>query len=484
MPPNRCDAVVIGADVEGLAAALTIALSGKRVVCVERHDSLDTVDGWDDAWASAAMVRALGLFDIGLRLTEPAAQLSLAGGNWRVLWPDAERSARALGGSQGDALLEFAMALQRWRGELSEPGAAARAMLSCFDLVRSNGGAPAELSAILRGSARSVVEAFVEDADLQGLILAMAAREAPVSVHALGSGPMLLALAPFFSAGRLAPRPVAGGKRALVTALATAFHAAGGELVLGQEVSEILMEREAATGVALGPGVTINAPIVIAAVAPKRLSQGLLNTRRYRRLLTGLRTAPRSAIAAMRLRLTQPAPLPESRLGLWAGGASVWLGATTANLQAAFSAMTAPRVHETPAVELRFSAGLQDVIAVSPYCASEFEDGPWTGPRRDGLRSALLDVIRTQWPQVHALIEEAHLLRPASAETVGATGALFGGARLSAGPEGQFALAGDSPGSLLKGVYHCVQRAIEPDCQAGILAASAAAGLSVARMRA
>lgn len=482
MPLDRTDAVVIGAGVEGLAAALTLALAGKGVVCVDRRDRVDELGGWDDAWVVPGTARALGLFQHGLILAAPPPHLSLAGENWRVLWPDAGRSARALGGEDGDALKELATSLRRWREALRETGSAARAMLASLDLVRQNDAAA--LGQFLRASATGIASRRLRDGQLQGLMLAMAARAAPVAPGAAGSAPMLLALADYFDGADQGLKPVSGGARALAAALAAAFKAAGGDLALGREVSEILMEREAAAGVALGPGASIKAASAVAAVSPRRLTQGLLSTRRYGRILGGLAASPKKMQAAMRIGLAREPDLPEAQLGLWRGGVSVWLGASVENTGAAARAMHQRQLHETPVVELRLAPGLREGLLVSPLCPAELAEGPWTPARLDRLRSNLLAAVRMHWPQTHALIEEADLLKPALPGPTASTGAIFGGAERTPALDAMFAFGGDTAGALIKGVHLCVPRALEPDCQAGVLAAGAVAGLNGQRLRA
>lgn len=484
MPLDRTDAVVIGAGVEGLTAALTLALGGKQTLCVDQRGRVEELGRPDEAWVSARTVRTLGLFEHGLRLAAPSPHLALNGGVWTALWPDSDRTARTLTGDEADAFLETAACLLSARTALREPGAAARAMLSGLDLVRTDGGRPAELGHFLRASASDWLARRLDDANLRGLMLAMAARQAPVSPVEAASAPMLLALSPFLDEGAASPKLVAGGAQSLIVALAAAFKAAGGELLLGHEVREIVMEREAVTGVALSQGGTVKAAMVVAAVAPKRLTQGLLSTRRYGRLLSGLRAAPRKAQSILRLSFADAPAMPEARLGLWRGGVSVWLGATDANLSAAAEAMRERRVHETPVLEVRFGPDLREALAAAPFCPGELSDGPWTPARRDSLRNTMLAWIRAQWPEAHGLIEEAELIAPRVAETLGSTGAIFGGAERMPDMDGMFALGGETSGPLLKGVHLCVARALDPEGQAGILAASAAAGLSQARLRA
>jgi phytoene dehydrogenase-like protein len=484
MPLDRYDAVVIGAGVEGLAAALTLAANGKQTLCVDRQDGLDGLATPDDAWISPATARALGLFEHGLRLAAPKPVLSLQDGQWLALWPDAQRASRAQTERDGAALLETVAALRRLRAELAEPGAAAKAMLASLDAVRSTDGRAGHQARFLRASARHWLSRHLDNAQLRGAMLAMAAQRAPAAPDAPASAPMLLALAAFFEDDSHAPRPVAGGAGALAAALAAAFKAAGGELAFGVDVSEIAMDREAAAGVALGASATVKSPLVIAAVSPKRLVQGLLSTRRYGRLLSGLRAPPRRRHAVLKLTFAEPPQLPEARLGLWRAGVSVWLGATDANLSAAAAAMAERRLHASPAVELRFDEGLRQAIAVSPYCPDQLAEGAWTAARRDAQRDAVLSAIGAEWPQAHAAIRDVDLVSPREPASLGGTGAIFGGADRLPDFDAMFALGRETPGPLLKGVHLCVARGLEPDGQSGVLTAGAALGLPQARLRA
>lgn len=482
MPLERADAVVIGAGVEGISAALTLALSGKQVVCVDRRASLNQILSWDEAWVSPMDMDAAGLFQHGLRLKAPPPHLALQDGEWTVLWPDAERTARTLGGEDGEAFLEFSASLRRWRAALREPGVAARAMLASLDLVQTNSEI-AELGRVLRSSAAELLDDCSICPRLKGLILAIAARRAPVSPLEIASAPMLLALAPYLDIGPSAMKPVVGGAGALIAALASAFQAGGGQLWLGREVSEIVMERETAAGVTFGAGMSLKSPAVIAAVAPKRLAQGLLSTRRYGRVLSGLRAPPQKTSAAMRVEFATETELPQARLGLWRSGASVWLGANEDNIAAAATAFRTRGLHRSPVLEIRFDPNLRSAVCVSHFCPPELSEGPWSDARRDELRDNMIAAFKAHWPQAYSVIEAAMLIWPREPETSGATGAIFGGANRMADVHELFGLGGDTPGALLKGVYLCAPRALDADSYAGAVTAVAAAGLTTARAR-
>lgn len=481
MPLDRADAVVIGAGVEGLSAALSLALSGKQVVCADKRETVDALGRPDAASMAPAAAHQLGLFRHSLRLSTPHAHLSLTDGRWLALWPDAARTARGLAQPEADAFEETAATIRRLRAQLREPGAAARGMLASLELTPSAEGAT---GAFLRRSASRFLERSLGNGALSALLLAMAARQAPADPDEVGSAPMLLSLAAFFDVSADGPKPVAGGQRAAIAALAHAFRAAGGDLALGQDVREIQMDREAVTAVALASGRAIKTPLAIAALAPRRLAQGLLSTRRHGTLLSRLRRAPRHAQAMLAVSFRDTPDLPQRSMGLWRGGVSVWLGATMERLRSAVRAMQAQQIAPTPVLEVRFAPGLNAAVVVAPYCPGALAEGPWTEGRRSVLADVLLSTIRAEWPSAHALIDTATLLTPRPPDTLSATGAIFATAERMPDLDVLFGLSGDAPAPLLKGLYLCDPRGFEPAGHAGLSVAAVAGGAAPGRVRA
>ena len=95
MAPDRLDAIVIGASVDGLVAAAVLAKAGRSVVVVEREADLLRASSGKDAVVSLDTVRALDLTAHGLRFAAPPPVAAITGDRALVLWPDLHASRMA-----------------------------------------------------------------------------------------------------------------------------------------------------------------------------------------------------------------------------------------------------------------------------------------------------------------------------------------------------------------------------------------------------
>lgn len=96
MTAPRWDAIVIGAEVNGLVAAHYLARQGRRVLVV---DARQTAEPWlETGWVPPQAIRELGLARHGLRIERPDPWIAtpLAGGGRLELWRDGAQSAEAI----------------------------------------------------------------------------------------------------------------------------------------------------------------------------------------------------------------------------------------------------------------------------------------------------------------------------------------------------------------------------------------------------
>ena len=117
----RWDAIVIGADVNGLVAAHYLARAGRRVLVVEPREAPET--RLDVGWVPPKLVRELGLATRGLRVEQPDPWITapLDGGDRLELWRDVAKSAlslRRLSNADAAKWPEFCARMRRLAGVL------------------------------------------------------------------------------------------------------------------------------------------------------------------------------------------------------------------------------------------------------------------------------------------------------------------------------------------------------------------------------
>ena len=287
----RHDALVVGGGPNGLAAAITLAESGRSVLVLEaaagaggavateeltlpgfRHDVFSSVY---PAGAASPVFEAMGLERHGLRWVHPryCAAHPLPGGRAVVLAADLDETAAGLDALQpGDGA--------RWRDfaapYLESFGALRRTMLSGFPPVRG----PVELLARLgpQGAlefARLLL--MPADALARELFTSSGARAwlygSAMHGDALpASSGSAIAAAYLNLLGHAVgwPSPEGGAGR-LVDALCGRLAELGGSVRTSARVARVRVDGGRATGVELDGGETLGAPIVIADVMPHAL---------------------------------------------------------------------------------------------------------------------------------------------------------------------------------------------------------------------
>ncbi|MEZ0228928.1 MAG: phytoene desaturase family protein [Planctomycetota bacterium] len=275
--PSAFDAVVIGTGASGLVCARLLAMEGKRVLCVEKHNRLggylqrfyrekipfDTGFHYTGKLGPQGVLRRffahLGILD-DLRFHEldrdafdiirtPDVEVRIPAGRDRYrerLKEHFPREARGIDryvdelGRVSDLFPMYAL-----RGELDDTRK--------DEVVASSPTLAAFLDSITDDPALKLVLAG------QAFLHGTPPSRAPFWVHALVTDS-------FISEGAWG---IDGGGDALARALSRRIKEAGGEVRLADGATKILVEERTVKGVELESGERVDAPIVIAAIHPR-----------------------------------------------------------------------------------------------------------------------------------------------------------------------------------------------------------------------
>jgi phytoene dehydrogenase-like protein len=286
------DALVVGSGPNGLAAAITMARSGWRVLVLEaadrpggavateeltlpgfRHDTFSSVY---PAGAASPVFARMPLHRHGLRWIQPAVCYAHPLGDDRAvaLYRDVDRTAEGLDRVHcGDG--------ERWRGFVDP-------LLHNFDALRDTmlGGFPPVRAAtrlaaglgtrgilnftrLLLMPAKALGEELFEDDGTRAWLYSSAMHS---DVPPVGAGSAIAAAyLNLLGHGVGWPSPE-GGAGSLARALVSYLRELGGEVRTGSTVTRFASERGRVVGVELGDGERLSAPVVVADVMPLALA--------------------------------------------------------------------------------------------------------------------------------------------------------------------------------------------------------------------
>jgi phytoene dehydrogenase-like protein len=330
------EALVVGSGPNGLAAAITLARAGKRVLVLEAaaraggavaseeltlpgfiHDPYSSVY---PAGAASPVFSAMPLQEHGLRWIHPRVCLAhpLPDGTAAALYRDLDQTAASLDaihGGDGEHWRAFAAPF------VEHFEALRRTMLSGFPPLRG----PAEMTAnlgpsgilgftrLLFMSAKKLGERLFQGEGARAWLYGSAMHSDVPPVHR-GSAIAAVYLN-LLGHGVGWPSPEGGAGR-LAEALLSYLRSLGGQVRTEAEVRRIAVERGQVVGVELEGGERISAPLVIADVMPAALARlaGETLPPRYMRALQRFRQGPATLKVDWALDGQIPWSAPEARV--------------------------------------------------------------------------------------------------------------------------------------------------------------------------
>lgn len=456
---DRLDAIVIGANVEGLFAAACLAAAGKHVAIFDPRSSLIGAEAGEPCFVDVEAATSLDLGAHGLRYGAAPPVVGVSQEKSLVLWPEIEASCASIAGlssRDADAYPGFVRRLHR----LSASGlATGKSALVNWHLSSSGRDAQSADAGYFRGAALArVLEEEFSTPLLRGLLAQAALHGCSLSPTLPGTASLLLRHDIQALTGRQRGcRHVAGGAAALLSALVASlkfFNTA--DIHLGRGVREIIMERDAAQGVILADGSTVKAPQVISALG-RADSEDLL-----RRLPVNLHPGGfSSCLGKVRYTVKTPPALRGVSAAVVTSGATLCLNPSLERLVRGHGAFQARQLMQDYCLDLHVAPGpIADggmswtVLADVHFVPAETDEGPWSGNRRDRLVAGVTKAIEVWAPGFELSVEAAELLRPAEARSFLDEGTGVPGVRPRASEShGVPEISSDGVGRLARGLW-------------------------------
>jgi phytoene dehydrogenase-like protein len=458
--------LVIGAGVNGLTAAATLAKAGLSPLVLERRNVLggmaETLEFHPGYRCSPVaqfagpilpgILRDLGLHGVSFLRPDVRVFAPSSDGRALLLSSDPKRTASELARfSEKDARLwpEFHESLARI-GRLLHPLLSATppspdkpSARDAFALLKTGRGFRAlpdkDAWRLLRWGPMAVADFAAEWFDTELLRAAVAGR----GIYGMSAGPWSggttanLLLHAAFDPHSAGPATfVAGGMGALSEALATAARQAGAEIRAGAEVSRVRVRGGRAEGVTLSSGEDIPGRAVVSAADPKTTFLGLLDPVELDPdFLTTVRNY-RSAGSAAKVHLALAA-LPafpalanssEPRAALCG---RIPVGDDIDDLERAFDAAKYGGFSERPWCEATLPSVADPSLAPQgghvmsihvQYAPHTLREGDWSS-RREALGDAAVKTLASVCPDLPGLVVARKILTPADIEqTYGSAG--------------------------------------------------------------
>lgn len=445
------DAIVIGAGVNGLAAACTLAGSGLKVLVLEKRS---TVGGLASTYEFAPGFRAsIGPENCGLLLPrvvsdlelerhglelmpfDPIAFVPAREGKGLLVWADEGKTVDELRGLSA----EDAEAYPRFVELVESLSSFLRPLLSKPALQPEIEGGSDLLELLRLGwgfrhlGARSMhemlrilpmaLEDFLGEWFESGLL--KAALGAP-ALESVCLGPRSPGTAALFLYQRLGPRKMArGGAGGVTAALASALSARGGAVRTSARVARIVVDDNRARGVVLEDGEEVRSEIVLSALAPRTTFREIgdptwlppgfvseIDNIRYRGVTAKLNLAL-SELPDFRCR---PGKEPAAH-----HRAVIEIGESLDDLERAYDASKYEATSERPMLTATIPSltdrslapeGKHVMSVVVQYAPYRLRTGSWAGETGNELTATVLELLNERAPNLKDAVLHHHLWTP------------------------------------------------------------------------
>jgi len=454
---SRHDAIVIGGGHNGLVAAAYLAKAGSRVLVLERADEVGGIvrnrtiaPGFTAPGVAhtigrlrASVVRDLKLAKHGLRVLEPEVRLFAPqlDGPAPTFWADAARTVEDLRGvhaADAEAYPRFDRKVRAIASFLAYVNAAIPPDVKAPTIADAIGGlrlgkafrdlgvkAGREAIRALPMAVADLVGEGLEHEAIRGALASRGVLYTSVGPWAAGTAAVFLNDSAGNDGGAAGQAAIAaGGSGGVAAALRAAATGFGAEVRTGAEVVEVLTRDARAAGVRLASGETVEVPVVVSAVDPKRTM----------RLLDPELLGPHLVWRGENLR--QPGATAKVNLAL--GGVPAFVGASEEQLRGrvvvapsidhverAKDAWKYGRIAEEPWLEVTIPSlsdpslapeGKHVLSVLAEAAPRRLREGAWA-TERERLGDLVVKTLEAYAPGLGELIEARDVVTPEDLET-------------------------------------------------------------------